>query len=392
MIYEVNEILNKGEEYLKKVGVSVKEIEYILDEDKFQCTLAIRLPEVCILKENRSTGSRSKQYHIHFTGDGMKNFYSQIELQNAISSTEDIKINIRLINKNLIDLQARHNNIKNNDSDKEVFDVIENGYVLSNTVKKISVRNDLSKQVQLSKIKYDGNAFSKLRTYLFPGDLLLFYKYNDSDEYLVVGIPSENADGINFSKGATKYTEIAANEENKKELSSKKILSQRKLKEVTADTIAETIFNDDEDDDEFEDLGNYSDGKKKLRERTERHQKIVKKLAKYLEACGFTIYESAIDCLAIKNEKKILVFEIKTLEASEVDERKQIRRVLSQLCFYEEFRMENYKGLECTKIGVFERKIDDKYIAFLRKYNIEAFWYMGDQLCGSNNKIQILND
>lgn len=390
MNYDIREILNKAKKYLEGLNVDSEEVEHILKKENFECALAMKLPGVCILKENRAPGSRSKQYHIHCTGESMKMFYSQNEINNSIKSTEDERIEIKLIHENLLAMQQRYNNIKGNNLDNEKFDVVEGKYVLSSTVKKIAVRKDLSKQVQLSKLKYDGNAFHKLRTYLFTADILIFFKYRASNTYLLLGIPSEDSDGINFSKGATKFSEIVKKDLDTNNLGENKATNERKLKKVTAETIAETIFSYDDDDDEFSNLVDYSDAKKKLRYRTERHQQIVKKLAKYLEACGFTIYESAIDCLAIRGDD-VLIFEIKTVDSSEVDERKQVRTALAQLCFYEEFRMANYKGVEPVKIAVFERKIEEKYVDFLKKYDIETFWYIGDQLSSSKTGLDILN-
>ena len=64
-------------------------------------------------------------------------------------------------------------------------------FIETNTVKKISKRNNQSPQVQLSKKRKDGKEFKIIRDITFTRDIMLFLKYKgDEERYLLVVIPS----------------------------------------------------------------------------------------------------------------------------------------------------------------------------------------------------------
>lgn len=62
-------------------------------------------------------------------------------------------------------------------------------------MKKIECRRTQEKQVQLSKIKEDDSNFIKLREGLFEKDVLIFFKYRNSNVLFVLGIPNKYING-----------------------------------------------------------------------------------------------------------------------------------------------------------------------------------------------------
>ncbi|MGL4739417.1 MAG: hypothetical protein ACRC41_01220 [Sarcina sp.] len=367
--------MNNIKNYIKNAG-------YKGDFSEFDVILVKPLAKVNVIKANRPKDDTANQTHIHFTGEEMYEFFDQEEIDRATMGTKDEKIEVRFLGKNIYELEQRRLRIKGiaveqgkllKDDEEIQQDII------GETVKKISVRKTGSKQVQISKVAMDDIHFKIYRQTLFIDDLMVILRYKNSKnkKYLFLGIPKEDFD---YEGNKGKYINLNSGDDKKqKEQSDKEktnVKRERELKEVTSESIATTIFREDVDEefDPDELKENLEMKKAKLKERTELHQACVKNLAIFLERNGFKLYESVIDCLAIKNSS-VMIFEVKTIiKDNEKDMRKQVRKALSQLLFYKHFRIPTEEEeIDVKLVAVFDNEIKKKYVKFLKEYNIDSW-------------------
>lgn len=140
-------------------------------------------------------------------------------------------------------------------------------------------------------------------------------------------------------------------------------------------------------------LRSIQDAIEATRERSKRHQSIVKLFANMCEGAGFILFENPYDCLAVKGNFSILA-EGKTLSGTQVDERGQVQRALSQLYYYENFYLpEDNSGHQTViLIGLFESEISDSHKAYLDKCGIDVVWISGNTISGSAATLQKLRD
>lgn len=378
--------------YLLSIGVGEEFIEEALDLSFFSNSLVLNLPDVCIIKANRLNGSTSNQTHIHITGDDMLNFYDSEVLDTITTSTDDEEIEVVLIDANLEHLEVirgarRNKNVETNFRKDRKASLIE-----SSTVKKISKRAKQSPQVQISKTRIDDEYFSNLRRSLFTNDKLIFLRYaNQEDRYMVIGIPSTFEE--NEVELVVREQQSVLYSENNSLDSENSNTRESSLRAVDVNTIARFEV-DDEDEDSEEDNYTFdlSQGIKTRKKRTERHTNIVKLVANVLMSKAFTLYEGRIDCLGIREFglSPAVISEIKTLDGSWSDECSQVMKAFSQLFYYEEFHMGEFKNYAVQKIVVFEQKIADEHILFFEKSGILVFWVNNNELVGTENALEFL--
>lgn len=361
--------------YLESIG-----IDKIIVEEKLENTkeiLLLVLPEVCILKKNRP-GSASKQSHIHVTGEGMSFFFDEHDLKNdPIQFEIDQKEDITIFTKNLENLSKNaeeyHNvqRVININTDEEFIKTFTNKKVGHNGT-----------QVQISKTRLDDKVFINLRECLFKGDVLIFLKQMN-DSIIAVGIPNFyfSKFGLGNKNVYEKVGTIVIDEENNKD---------KNLRAVNYINIATFNPSDEDDDSDYKNKTfDLSSGISKRKKRTERHQDIVKLIALDLERSGYLLYENPVDCLAIKEKNNSLLFEVKTLDGSKSDERKQVQKAFVQLFYYEEFNVKDYTEEKVEKIVVFEDKISDEHILFFNKNGIKVYWLDNNiHLADENGKVR----
>lgn len=394
-INDVTPILQK---YLLSIDVDPKIVNIALDLTSIKSILVMKLPAVCLLKENR-VDSKSKQTHIHVTGANMNHFYPQNYLNATTASTEDEPVKLNIFPKNIDHLLNKSNVLQ---TKQEI--------VKSSTVKKIAVRGDKSIQVQISKLKVDDKAFLMLRKGLFEHDYLVFISYKNSEENTVIGLKStikllsddEKANlFINSLANILKHKpshEVAdtviEDEIEYNYLVDEQIRLERTtlLKTVTPDTIASFIPSDEVNDEEDSNLVDLSNGIKIRKKRTERHHDIVKQLAKKLDAAGYLLSEYPIDCLASKDNTPLLIFEVKTLNGLHTDERNQVLNCFAQLFYYERFDLDGYPHLQRQKIAVFESKISEEHIDFLQSNGILVMWLEGSEFAFTYESSSFFNE
>ena len=157
---------------------------------------------------------------------------------------------------------------------------------------------------------------------------------------------------------------------------------------VTADAIAKSgdvdAWNEGEDMGLPEvDVEATRAQKARLKERLRRHNAIVRELAKELEAEGAELFEDPFDCLACFSDEGLLI-EVKTLIASEQDERLRVRDALAQLLYYESFVTKPLvKKRAIRKIACFERCISDAHVNWLQGCDIFVIWRVDDGFDGT---------
>lgn len=367
----INDVLNITKKYLGEIGVSKEVIEN--STTNVTHILCNKLPKVCVLKENR-VDKKGNQTHIHITGESIKFFYEDLDLHNVNDSfATDLKMNVLIYAKNLTDLRDRARNkfnIEKTISLTETDDLLK-----SYTYKKVGRINTTAPQVQLSKIRLDDENFMNLRKLLFANDYLVFYK-NIQEEMVVVGIPQEYMEN-NELDICNHFEEVELDPIND-------VMDPKKLRSVTYQTIASY---EPQDEEKLEDNYVNVSGSISLRKRrTERHQDIVKLLAIDLERKGYDLYEYPVDCLALKKDVNLL-FEIKSLDGTLKDEKRQVQKAFSQLCYYEEFYTSKKTEREIQKYAVFENRISDAHINFLKKFNINTIWLNEQQMFESMDGI-----
>ena len=188
----INDYVSLVQSFLKKIGTDESIIEQIRTEE-FEKGLYIKLPDVCVLNHsNRLDGSSSHQTHIHITSRNMNFFYNEEYIYSVKESTDDIEIPVVVINTKIDCLQkSRYLRRNSRMEESEVESTNRSYFIETNTVKKISKRNNQSPQVQLSKKRKDGKEFKIIRDITFTRDIMLFLKYKGNEErYLLVVIPS----------------------------------------------------------------------------------------------------------------------------------------------------------------------------------------------------------
>lgn len=162
--------------YFSSIGLKT-EAEKFFTAKTFAEGLVLKLPAVCIVPMNKPGTSRSKQTHIHVTGDNRYFFFDADTINSVVESTEDYKQHTLVSKQNIKNLKGE--------------EITESGLYFhpSHTMTKIACRASQESQVQISKLRMDGDLFIELRNNLYENDLLVFLKYRAGDNMLVVGIP-----------------------------------------------------------------------------------------------------------------------------------------------------------------------------------------------------------
>ena len=108
--------------------------------------------------------------------------------------------------------------------------------------------------------------------------------------------------------------------------------------------------------------------------RTILHQKIVRSFASLLESLKFSLFEYPYDCLARKDDFVVLA-EVKTLDGTVSDERKQAVRALGQIRSYAYFNVpEDFKGGQMELVVAFSEKPTEPILDFLAEQGISTAW------------------
>ena len=357
--------------YLQSLGIAPEHIASVCSESALSGAVALRLPDSCVILANKTASGH--QTHIHVTGPCMELFYPPQIISRATAQLDDTPISVLLFQENLQALYQENLNLGRNVPGVGVFPSHQ-GFIHSSTCKKLAIRGNQSKQVQLSKSRLDGEAFLQLREQLFTGDLLLFLRpVPPASYYYVVGIPASQSElfasltrQVYFpSDHFTPLQEFVPQEEAKGNAAAS-------LRKTTSSEIA-ALQSDapEQEDGAWFDLS-VSIAQRK--QRTQEHQKAARILGYRLEQGGFALFEYPIDCLAVKDQCPLLIFEVKTLDGSEPDQRSQVLKAFSQLFYYESFALGPFQGYSAQKLALFTRPLSPEYTSFLESHHILVLW------------------
>ena len=193
MYFEPNNILDFIKSYFISLNINHDELA-IFNSTIFENCCIMKLPEVCIVSENRNT--RSHQSHIHITGNNMSLFFSKEQLTNA----EEISYKNQAIVLSLSNISA----LNHLQSSFSTLDLTE-----ATARKKLALRKDGSIQVQLGERRNDSVEFNNLRKGLYEDDLLVILKYKNENKLFILGIPHSFYGNKNYSiKKGQDYFEI----------------------------------------------------------------------------------------------------------------------------------------------------------------------------------------
>ena len=121
-----------------------------------------------------------------------------------------------------------------------------------------------------------------------------------------------------------------------------------------------------------------SDAIKTRQRRLADHQEIVRLLAVLNEKCGFKLFEGKFDCLGVKGDKALL-YEVKTILESAIDQEKQTVKGVGQLKYYKfSIVKQQMKLSNIREILVFSKKPDTGIIDFCTAENIAVIWREDD--------------
>lgn len=107
--------------------------------------------------------------------------------------------------------------------------------------------------------------------------------------------------------------------------------------------------------------------------RLQRHEAIVRDIARRLEPAGGELYEDPFDILKVLASVGILI-EVKTLDGSDPDEREQVRSAFGQLFYYLAFITIPVSGT-VHKIACFESAISSPHHMWLNDAGVGVIWY-----------------
>lgn len=118
-----------------------------------------------------------------------------------------------------------------------------------------------------------------------------------------------------------------------------------------------------------------SDAIEVRRKRVQEHQKAVRSLATILEKDEYKLFEYPFDCLGFNREQGSLLFEVKTLDGSRRDERRQAERALGQVKGYRYFNYPPAAFHENTRdVVAFTEKPQPNTADFLIRNEVDVLW------------------
>lgn len=159
----------------------------------------------------------------------------------------------------------------------------------------------------------------------------------------------------------------------------------RGSREVTAETIAIAgTIRDFSGYDASPSHADTQEGIQQRLERLQRHNILVRVVAKRLSQAGAKLYEDPFDVLAVFEKAGGIVIEVKTLDGSDADERDRVREALAQLLYYEAFAIGSVAtDVQIFKVAFFETPINDAHREWLNSVSIGTLWLDNDsRICG----------
>ena len=154
--------------YFESLGLGADAGAYFTARN-FTDGLVLKLPAVCLVPGNKPANSRSKQTHIHVTGNNRYFFFDRDAVNHAEQSSEDHPQPVEVSMQNVKALSGKPVTGQSLD------------FQSSFTMTKIACRKSQESQVQISKLHQDEDTFISLRKCLYENDLLIFLKRRDGE-------------------------------------------------------------------------------------------------------------------------------------------------------------------------------------------------------------------
>lgn len=168
--------------YFESLGLGADAGAYFTARN-FTDGLVLKLPAVCLVPGNKPANSRSKQTHIHVTGNNRYFFFDRDAVNHAEQSSEDHPQPVEVSMQNVKALSGKPVTGQSLD------------FQPSFTMTKIACRKSQESQVQISKLRQDEDTFISLRKCLYENDLLIFLKRRDGEGMAAIGIPRSFYEG-----------------------------------------------------------------------------------------------------------------------------------------------------------------------------------------------------
>lgn len=116
------------------------------------------------------------------------------------------------------------------------------------------------------------------------------------------------------------------------------------------------------------------------KKRTIKHQQAVVSFAKVISASGFKVFENPFDCLGFKSGTGSILAEIKTLDGTAKDERRQSIKALGQIKSYSYFNVENaMKAPRIVETVAYDQTPNPSTISFMKENEVKSIWLNEDQ-------------
>ncbi len=145
----------------------------------------------------------------------------------------------------------------------------------------------------------------------------------------------------------------------------------RSSRSVTQETIAHNESSSELDPDERQ---FYAMRRGVLRQRNARHQQLVQDFARALPPCE-ALMEDPFDLAALITSSGVLLAEMKTLDGTPEDERRQVRAAVGQLLYYEGLCLPNeFEGLSVIKVAVFDKQPSLEHTGWMESLEITVVW------------------
>lgn len=126
--------------------------------------------------------------------------------------------------------------------------------------------------------------------------------------------------------------------------------------------------------------------------RTIIHHNAVQSIAVLLQSMGYVIHENPYDCLAYHSEKGSVLIEVKSLDGSRPDERRQSEKALGQLKSYRYYNVPNsFQAPKFIEVAAFSEKPDKKTIDFLQANTIVSVWLCNGEWFTFNQEENAVN-
>lgn len=148
--------------------------------ERFTSALVLELPGVCLMAKNKPASTSGNQSHIHVTGPS-RGFFFPLDRIETLSGDDAERMQKIVV--------SRANIAFLNRLDMSTYTTLG----LTDTTTLIKIGRTTSKgarQVQISKIRSDGQDFLDLRNGLYLHDLLIMLQFANSDKMFALGLPA----------------------------------------------------------------------------------------------------------------------------------------------------------------------------------------------------------